>query len=85
MVVDGDGPADDHVQLDLDAEGLDGLDLGGHDLVLRKTELGDAVLEHAARTVQRLEDGHVVAELREVCGAGQAGRAGADDRHFLAI
>ena len=83
--VDGDGPADDHVQFDLDAEGLDGLDLGGHDLVLRKTELGDAVLEHAARTVQRLEDGHVIAELRKVRGAGQAGRAGADDRHFLAV
>ena len=83
--VDGDGPADDHVQFDLDAEGLDGLNLGGYDLVLRETELGNAVLQHAARTMQGFENRDVVTELGEVRGAGQAGRAGADDGHLVTV
>ena len=39
----------------------------------------DAVLEHAADDVERLEDGHVGAVADEVGGGGEAGGAGAAD------
>ena len=73
------------VDFDLDAELLDVLDLLLDDRVLRQTELRDAVGQHAARLVQRLEDGHIIALLREVARAGEARRARADDGDFLRI
>ena len=50
---------------------------------LRQAVLGDAVAEHAADRVQRLEDRHRVAELREIARRRQARRARADDRDLL--
>ena len=47
-------------------------------------EVGDAVAEQAADPVGALEDGDRVAGPGELLGAGQARRAGADDRHRLA-
>ncbi len=79
QLVDGDERAHHGVGHDLDAERRQRLDLGRDD-VLGQAELGDAVGEHAARRVQRLEDRDRVAELRELACARQAGRAGADDR-----
>ena len=58
--------------------GDEAVDLGLDD-VLGQAELGDAVDQHAARGVERLEDRDVVALLGELAGGGQAGRAGADD------
>ena len=47
-------------------------------------EVGDAVAEQAADPVGALEDGDRVAGPGELLGAGQPGRARADDRHRLA-
>ena len=47
-------------------------------------EVGDAVAEQAADAVGALEDGDRVAGAGKLLGAGQARRAGADDRHRLA-
>ena len=69
--------------LDLDAEVLEPVDLALDDR-LRQAELRDAVDEHAAGLVQRLEDRHAVAHLGEVGRDGEAGRAGADHRHLVA-
>ena len=55
------------------------------DDVLRQAELGDAVDQHAADLVQRLEDGDVVALLDEVAGGGEAGGAAADEATFLPV
>ena len=54
-----------------------------HDL-LGQAELRDAIHQHAARLVQRLVNGHVVAELGQFARGRQAARAGADHRHFPA-
>ena len=51
----GERLADDRVRLDLDAQLLQPVDLGLDD-VLGQAELGDAVDEHAAGGVERLED-----------------------------
>jgi hypothetical protein len=59
------------------------VDLGLDD-VLGQAELGDAVDEHAAGCVERLEDRDVVAALGQLTGGGQAGRPGADDGDRLA-
>ena len=53
--------------------------------ISRETVLGDARDEHSARDGQRLVDGHVVAEARQVVPAGQARGAGADDADRLAF
>ena len=82
QLVDRDRLADDHVAHELDAERLQVLDVLVDDL-LRQPVLGDAVAEDAAERVQRLEDRHRVAELREVAGRGEAGRARADDADLL--
>ncbi len=50
---------------------------------LGQAVLGDAEAQHAARLGLGLEDGGLVAEQRQVAGARQAARAGADDRHLL--
>ena len=69
---------------ELDAQVLGrGLDFGPDD-ALGQTELGDAVDQHAARHMQRLEDRHLMPQLGQVDRAGQARRAGADDGHLLA-
>ena len=75
--------ADDRVRLDLDAVGDQPVDLGLDD-GLGQAELGDAVDQHAARGVEGLEDGDVVAGPGELAGGGQPGRTGADDRDALA-
>ena len=84
QLVQRDAPADDHVRLDLHAHGLERADLAAHE-ALGQAELRNAVHEHAARRVQRLEHGHVVAELFQIARAGQPGRAAADDRDALAV
>ena len=57
---------------------LELVDLGVDDRV-RQAEVGNAVLEHAARLVEGLVDRDVAAGLGHVGRAGHAGRAGADD------
>ena len=83
-LVDGDGLAHNDIVLDLHAQGLQILDLSSHDL-LGQTELGDAVDQHAAGLVEGLKNGYVIAHFAHVAGAGQAGRAGADHRHLVAV
>ena len=85
QLVDGDGFADDHVCLDLYTKGTNIFHFLRHDLVLRKTEFRDTVDQNAACLVQRFEDGHVIAHLRQVAGAGKACRAGTDDSHLMAV
>ena len=84
QIVDGQDLADDHIGHDLDALRLQLFDLVGND-GLRQTELGDAVDQNAAGGVQRLKQGHLIALLGKQRRAGQAGRAGADDRDLQAV
>ena len=84
QLVDGEHAADDHVRFDLDAERLQVVDLLFDD-GFGQAEFGDAVHEHAAREVQRLEDGHVVPALGEVARAGEPRRAAADDGDFVPV
>ena len=83
-LVDGDGPTDDHVCLDLHAQRLEPvhflLDNG-----LGQTELGDAVHQHAAGQMQGLVHGDLVSLPGQVAGTGQAGGAGPDDGHLMAV
>ena len=84
QLVDGDGPANHRVGLDLHAQVLQPV----HFLLddgLGQTELGDAVDQHAAGQVQGLEHGDLIPLPGQVAGAGQAGGAGADDRHAMAV
>ncbi len=84
QLVDGHDTADDHVRLDLDAERLEAVHFLLHDR-LGKSELGDAVHQHAAGEVQRLKHGDVVALLGKVARAGEAAGAGADDSDLVAV
>ncbi len=83
--VDRQGAADDDVGLDGYAQPAQGVDLALHDPRLRQTELGNAVDQHAAHLVQRLEDVHLVARLSQVAGAGQTGRTAADHGDAAAV
>ena len=53
------------------------------DDLLGKAELRDAVHQHAAGAVERLEDGDVVAVLAKLAGGGEPGGTGADDGDFF--
>ena len=75
--------AGDGVVLELYAQLLQTVDLALNDL-LGQTELGDAVGKHAAAGEERLEDGDVEALASKLAGAGDAGRAGANDGDLLA-
>jgi len=81
----GDRPdlADDVVHLELDTELRQVVHLALHDR-LGETELGNAVDEHAASLVQRLEDGHLVTGLDAVARHSEPGGSGADDGDLLA-
>jgi hypothetical protein len=54
------------------------------DQMLLHLEVGDAVAQQPADPVVLLEQGHRVAGARELLGAGEARRAGADDGDALA-
>ena len=84
QLVDGHDAADDHVRLDLDAEGLQAVDFLLHD-GLGKSELGDAVDQHAAGEVERFKNGDIVALLGKVARAGEAAGAGTNDRDLVAV
>lgn len=82
--VDGNGAADNGVGLHLHAHGLQTV----HFLLddgLGQTELGDTVHQHAAGQMQRFKHGHVITQLCQVTGAGQAGRAGTDNGDLVAV
>ena len=81
----GVGPADDRVAARSSRRPPRGGRPPACDDLLGQAELGDAVDEHAARLVEGLEDGDVVAALGQLAGGGQAGRAGADDGTFLPL
>ena len=83
--IDGDGAADDDVQFNLDTQRLDSFNLGGYDLILRKTELGNAVFQHASGPVEGFENGDIIAQFGEVGSTGQSGRTGADDGDFVPV
>ena len=84
QIVDGLGAADNEVQHEFNAQLLQGVDLLLDDR-LGQTELGDTVHQNAARGVQRLEDGDLIAHAGQIARAGQAGRAGADDGALVAV
>ena len=73
--------ADHLVRLELGAQRLEVLDLAVDDLA-RQPERGNAVLEHAADDVQRLEERHLAAVPQHVGRHRQARRAGADHGHL---
>ncbi len=83
-LLDAEEAADERVALELDAELLELADLGVDDRV-GQAEVGDAVLEHAARFVEGLEDRHVAARLGHVGRAGHARGSGADDADAEAV
>ena len=82
--VNGLALADDGVVDDLDAHGLEVIYLSG-DYLLRQTELRDTVDQNAAGLVEGFKDGDVVAQLAQVARAGEARRAGADDRDAVTV
>ena len=84
QLVNGLTLANDCVVYDLNAHGLEVLDLGSNDL-LGQTELGDTVNQNAAGLVECLKNGNVVAHLAQIACAGEAGRAGADDRDAVTV
>ncbi len=80
----GEHLADDHVQLDVHPHLLQ----IGHltpDNGLGQTELGDAVAQNTAGGVEGLEHGDLIAHSGQLTGAGQAGGAGSDDGHLVAV
>jgi hypothetical protein len=77
-LLDREQPPDERVALEADAEALELADLRIDDLV-RKTEVRNPVLEHAAGLVEGLVHGHLAAGLGHVGGAGHSGRTRADD------
>ena len=72
-----------HLQARLDAQVEDALDLGVEHFA-RRAEARDAVAHHAAELLVLVEDRDGVALLRELVGAGQAGRPAADHGDLLA-
>ena len=82
--VDGDRPADDHVRPHFDSEFDERIDFFLHD-ILGKTEFGNAVYEHATGRMEGFEHGDRVTHARQTSRAGEAGRAGSDDRNFAAV
>ena len=84
QLVDGQHLADDHVALKIHAHLLQAVDLLLDD-GLGQTELRDAVHQHTACNVQSLVNGHLVAQLCQITGGGQAGRASADDGNLMAV
>ena len=81
-IVDRLQPSDGRVGHDLHADFLQVLHLGIDD-ALGEAELGDPVDQHAARFVQGLEDGHIVAHLDEIAGDREPRGAGPDDGDAL--
>ena len=69
--------------LQLDAERQNAVDVLLQHVGLGQAVLGDAEAQHAARFGLGLEDGGLVAEQRQVAGAGETARAGADDGYLL--
>ncbi len=82
--VQRDRAADDHVGLDFDPDVLQGFDFVPHEL-LGQTKLRNAVNEHAAGRMQRLEHRDLVAELAQIARTGQPRGAAADDRDLFAV
>ena len=76
-------PADVGTGDELDALGGQQIDPPLHDALV-ELHVRDAVHQQAADAVGPLVDRHVVADLVELRGGGEAGRAAADDRHALA-
>ena len=85
QVVHSDRTAHDDVGLELDSKVLEGLDFLADDTVFRKTELGNAVLQHSADLMEHFEDVHLESGLGKVGGAGKARRAAADYGDLLAV
>jgi hypothetical protein len=60
------------------------LDPAQHDFLLVELHVRDAVHQQSARTIRALEHRHEMPRLVELCGRGEARRAGADDGDLLA-
>ncbi len=75
-------PPDEVAQSKVHAQLLHVLDLLLHD-VLGQAELGYAVDQHPAGDVQRFEQRHLMAQLHQVGGDGEARGPGTDDRDLL--
>src|SRR6266567_481944 len=85
-LLDGEQAPDQRVALEFDAELGEVADFGVDHLV-GETDIGDAVLEHAARLVECLVNRDVAAGFGHVGGAGHPGRTGTDDAdlEFVAL
>ncbi len=81
-LLDREQPADQRVAFELDPELLQLIELGVDHLV-RQTEIGNAVLQHATGLMKRLVDGHVAAGLCHVGRASHSRGARADDADLV--
>ena len=84
QLIDGDGTAHHGIGLNLYPHSLQAV----HFLLddgLGQTELGNTVHQHAAGQMQGLKHGDLIALLGQVACAGQARRAGTDDRHLMTV
>ena len=85
QLIDSDRFADDNVRLNLHAQCLYIFNFLGNNRLLRKTELRYSIDQNTARLMQRLENRHIISELRQISGTGQTRRAGTDDSNLLSV
>ena len=76
--------SDDHIGLNLDAECLEVVDFLLDDR-LGQTEFRDTIDQNTAGEMQCLINRDVIAHLGQIACAGQASRAGTDNRNLMAI
>ena len=77
--------ADDDVCLDLYAEGQYVFDFFLYNVLFGKTEFRNAVYQYTACLMQRLENGHIIAHLRQIACTGQTCRAGTDNGYLFSL
>ena len=83
QIVQGHVAAHGHAQVNLHARLFNGVNLLEQHAV-GQAVFGDAPVEHAAGHLLGLVDVHLMAQLGQVVGAGEAGGTRADDGHALA-
>ena len=83
-LIEGDLPADVHIELDLNAGGEDGVDIAVQ-IVVRQAVARDAVTQHAAEPLVLFKHRDVIALELEIVRRRKARRSAADDGDRFAV
>lgn len=83
-LIEGDLPADVHIELDLNAGGEDGVDIAVQ-IVVRQAVARDAVTQHAAESLVLFKHRDVIALELEIVRRRKARRSAADDGDRFAV